>query len=776
MDDDVAATERGIAERLLGLMAVRGNQATVPPAYIRRHIVEHAAAGGDLDGRFVTPELLPFLDPQRLRAVLDDLDTADPATRENLRIWRRASHAWVWDDPLSNASSLAFWMRAYGRDPLRSAFWTVRWVNAFTGIGETVGRHPGAGCAAIVRRPSAGLVALSGGHDPELRLWDLRTFDPFARVRTRHRSISLLATVAHPDGAVIAVTGEKFEQHVYLWDVWSGAKIWGPVVHERGVRDLAACRMSSGDTLVAVLGLDGTVYGWSVRQRSLIARRLDDTGRPPTALTAVMLPSGEVALALGHYDGRLTLWSPAAGGRDIDSIASGVEREVEAVTAVVSTAGRPVVLSGGSNPGQHPGQSVRVWHVGSGQEVDQGIGENCASMKSIAAITLGDGRSIAASGGSDTWLWIWDAGSGTVAAAFNGHENWITAVDLVEEAGRPVVVTAAQDDTIRLWDLAEAEIVADQNRQHSDFFEAVAVDFLPSGDGVVVTGSRQAELAVWSLDSGERRAEFDDMVGPFNKPTGVAILRTSNDTIAVMSAYDRDKTVCVWSLVENRLLHSVAAGASAPVFACTATGDGRILAVVPTDERTVALWDLSGGARIGPSYKGHSAYVFQHAALLQLPDGSFVAATADMNREVHFWNPATAEPIDIVQFRALSGFTAFVAPDGTATAVAVDHDGEVVVRDIRAGRELRRFGTGLRGTHQVAVTTVTGGGTVLAVACDASVRLCSLDRGHAFGHPIHVTSRVASLALVERDRVLSVLMVGTDMVARVDAETSALAQ
>lgn len=67
-----------------------------------------------------------------------------------------------------------------------------------------------------------------------------------------------------------------------------------------------------------------------------------------------------------------------------------------------------------------------------------------------------------------------------------------------------------------------------------------------------------------------------------------------------------------------------------------------------------------------------------------------------------------------------------------------------------------------------------GAGTILAVACEATVRLWSVDRGCPLGHPITVTAGVASLRVLGLDGGVSVLAAGTDMIARVDVPAATL--
>lgn len=68
MDEDVAEVEARLARALLPLTSYQrvGSALLPPPAYVRRHFVEHAAAGGVLDDRVLSETFLPFVDAARL--------------------------------------------------------------------------------------------------------------------------------------------------------------------------------------------------------------------------------------------------------------------------------------------------------------------------------------------------------------------------------------------------------------------------------------------------------------------------------------------------------------------------------------------------------------------------------------------------------------------------------------------------------------------------------------------------------------------------------------
>ncbi|MFI9848169.1 hypothetical protein ACIHFD_64935 [Nonomuraea sp. NPDC051941] len=65
----MAAVQARITEELARLVAPARLPVGPPAAYVRRHLLEHAAADNVLDERVVTPEFLPFADIGRLREV-----------------------------------------------------------------------------------------------------------------------------------------------------------------------------------------------------------------------------------------------------------------------------------------------------------------------------------------------------------------------------------------------------------------------------------------------------------------------------------------------------------------------------------------------------------------------------------------------------------------------------------------------------------------------------------------------------------------------------------
>jgi WD40 repeat protein len=73
----------------------------------------------------------------------------------------------------------------------------------------------------------------------------------------------------------------------------------------------------------------------------------------------------------------------------------------------------------------------------------------------VHALALGriGEREVIVSGGRDTTLRIWDAGSGQpLGAPLTGHTGWVNGVALGRIGEREVIVSCSLDATVRIWD------------------------------------------------------------------------------------------------------------------------------------------------------------------------------------------------------------------------------------------------------------------------------------------------------------------------------------
>jgi WD40 repeat protein len=142
-----------------------------------------------------------------------------------------------------------------------------------------------------------------------------------------------------------------------------------------------------------------------------------------------------------------------------------------------------------------------------------------------------DGRTLAAVSASSTRLW--DAASGTLV----GHTSLVTAAAFALDGA--VLVTAAADNTVRLWDVATAVPRGAPLVGHRDVVFALAV----SPDGrTPASGSWDTTTRVWDVATGAPRRE----IGGHSSSVSALAFSPDGTTLAVASS-DPPSAYTRWS-------------------------------------------------------------------------------------------------------------------------------------------------------------------------------------------------------------------------------------
>ena len=197
--------------------------------------------------------------------------------------------------------------------------------------------------------------------------------------------------------AVVAVGEESWQSLV--WDALSGELLH--ILHHGHRRvwnvDLA---VEEGRIILASASLDGSIGLWDVQQGDLIEQ----------------FPAhdhGVSGVAFGRVDGNLTL---ASTGED---------------------------------------SVVRLWDVNTVSLV----GSFATMEPRLLAVTQGiwKGRPVIGASGTGGIAYFWDVQSGALVMKLVGHTGWITGVAIRSVGNREQVVTSSDDNTIRIWDSAEAK-------------------------------------------------------------------------------------------------------------------------------------------------------------------------------------------------------------------------------------------------------------------------------------------------------------------------------
>ncbi|MBO3752420.1 WD40 repeat domain-containing protein [Streptosporangiaceae bacterium NEAU-GS5] len=284
-------------------------------------------------------------------------------------------------------------------------------------------------------------IAVSGGEDKTVRIWDLRTRRPVGEPLRGHTGGVWGVGLSRLDGVPVLVSG-SVDQTVRVWDL-SASPPRGIVLH--GHKDtIKAIAMGEYDgRQVAFSGSeDHTVRVWDLRSR----RQL---GKPITFPDKVIaLASGRVnghdILLAGCLDHTLQVWDLTAG-RPRYAPLIGHGDPVEAV-AMTDLGGKPVAITGG------PDKTVRVWDLAAGVQLGSPLIGHTDWVWGVAAGTL-DGHTVALSVGDGIGR-LWDlTEGGRLARQLPDQNTSVWAVALGDVLGTTVAVTGNLNGTVELWDL-----------------------------------------------------------------------------------------------------------------------------------------------------------------------------------------------------------------------------------------------------------------------------------------------------------------------------------
>ncbi|MEU9020133.1 serine/threonine-protein kinase [Actinomadura sp. NPDC048394] len=534
-----------------------------------------------------------------------------------------------------------------------------------------------------------GRLALVGGTDGVLRLWDLAGGTERSSLEAHRGQVDSVAVSADARFAVSV----GLDAVMRYWDLESGRCLWtaatGQAARELGVTSV---RLSADGRVAVAAVRDGRVLVWDPPART---PRLTIGGHGPDVAVEVSA-DGRRVLATARERYTVQLWDVGAGrcrvvlDGDLAAAVTAMGMSADGRTAVIATADR----------------RIGVWSLDDGRHVRTLAG----SSGFVAALSLSaDGRRLL-SGGEDGAVRLWDVAEGRCLRTFDGHGDEEVLGVLMDPGGRSGI-SLGQDRTARTWTWPpKAEPVAalqpSRPRRHAELsrLAADAGRLVDEAERALSAGrlheARELLTRARAVPGHERAPRVLDAWWALSRRIGLArprggwtarVLPEPGARIVRSAGLSRDGriaacgssigTVHVWDLHRGTLLHEIETSAPADVVAVSADGE-RVLSASGTG--AVGLWSAATGERLA----GLDRRATGGATSAALSADGRSAITCSHNYAVRVWDLDEARCVRTLAGHRARIDAAWLHGDGRLAASA-SNDGTIRLWDLDAGACVR---------------------------------------------------------------------------------------
>jgi small GTP-binding protein len=267
--------------------------------------------------------------------------------------------------------------------------------------------------------------ALSGSHDGELKIWDLKRLRVLKTLKSGVAPVH--GSAASTDGKLLASCSE--DSLIRLWDLSSGSLIQVLPGHTNSVLGIS---LNAEGSQAVSCSKDSTVRVWDLKNNRLLYTL---EGHAKEVWGVAQTPDGAKAISCSS-DKTLKLWDLKNG-----ELLSSLEGHTQDIWGVaISSDGKKAVSCSKDT-------TIRVWNLDEARLVATLEGHT----RGVWCVTITNDGQYIVSGSEDSRVAVWELNTGHLIGTFSGHSGAVLSVAV---SGNKIV-SGGIDATLRVWDIEE---------------------------------------------------------------------------------------------------------------------------------------------------------------------------------------------------------------------------------------------------------------------------------------------------------------------------------
>ncbi len=279
----------------------------------------------------------------------------------------------------------------------------------------------------------------------------------------------------------------------------------------------------------------------------------------------------------------------------------------------------------------------------------------------LLAVAVTPNGQMAAAGGENGTLILYDAPAGKIRKRLQGHTDHVYAVAFHPQ--NKWLASAGDDGRIILWALPAAE------RQSTWLAHARIKALAISPDGAyLASGGEEGDIVLWDTETG--KAIHSNFTGYKGSVADGGISFSPDGEL--LAGVFHDETAYVWEVSTGKVVHKLQGAADSLCF----SPDGKLLAT--SNYKKISLWNM-GSEKLIREFHGHKNTVY---GLRFVVNGDYLyLISASDDRTLRLWDTDSGITVRVLEGHSGGVFSISTATE-TGQVLSTGNDGKVLRWDL----------------------------------------------------------------------------------------------